>query len=60
MTKSQVLETLDHLPEDFPAEQLIEAIREREMIAAAERQVEEEKVISLEEAKNRMRQKWSK
>lgn len=60
MTKAQVLETLNQLPETFSAEQLLEAVRERELIAAAERQVEAGAVITLEEAKNRMRQKWSK
>ncbi|MEL6534537.1 MAG: hypothetical protein AAFQ98_03955 [Bacteroidota bacterium] len=60
MTKAQVMETLEQFPESFSAEQLVEAIREREMIAEAEQQVKAGAVLSLDEARSRMRQKWSK
>lgn len=54
------METLEQFPESFSAEQLVEAIREREMIAEAEQQVKAGAVLSLDEARSRMRQKWSK
>ena len=39
MNKAQVLEALSQLPETFSPEELLAAIREHEMIVAAEQQV---------------------
>ena len=60
MKKSKVIETLDTLPEDFKAEELIERLIFIDKVEKGLQEVEEGRTISLEEAKERVRKKWSK
>jgi len=58
MNKSKVIETLDKLPEEFSTEELIDKLIFIEKIEQGMKDVEEGKVISLDEAKERMDKKW--
>lgn len=60
MNKNQVLDTLNSLPEEFEAEQLIERIIFMEKVEQGLRDAREGKVMSLDEAKQRFQAKWSK
>jgi hypothetical protein len=60
MNKNQVIDTLNSLPEEFDAEQLIERIIFMEKVEQGMQDVREGKVISLDEAKQRFQAKWSK
>lgn len=58
MNKSKVIETLDKLPEEFSTEELIDKLIFIEKVEQGMKDVEEGKVISLDEAKERMDKKW--
>ena len=58
MNKSKVLETLDKLPEEFSTEELIDKLIFIEKVEQGMKDVDEGKVISLNEAKDRMGKKW--
>jgi hypothetical protein len=60
MNKNQVIDTLNSLPEEFDAEQLIERIIFMEKVEQGMQDAREGKVISLDEAKQRFQAKWSK
>jgi hypothetical protein len=60
MKKNQVLDTLNSLPEEFDAEQLIERIIFIDKVEQGLKDGREGKVISLDEAKQRFQAKWSK
>ncbi len=60
MNKNQVIDTLNSLPEEFDAEQLIERIIFMEKVEQGMQEAREGKVISLDEAKQRFQAKWSK
>ena len=60
MDRTKVIETLDKLPKEFSAEELFEKLLFIEKVERGMQDVEEGKVISLEEARERMSKKWSK
>lgn len=60
MTKTQVLETLETLPQEFNMEALIEKLLFIEKIEQAQQEVQAGKKISLSEAKQRFEEQWSK
>ena len=60
MKKSKVIETLDSLPEDFNTEELIERLIFIDKVEKGLQEVEEGRTISLEEVKERIKNKWSK
>ena len=60
MNKSKVLETLDQLPDEFSAEELIDRLLFVEKVEKGLRDAEKGKVISLDTAKERFEAKWSK
>ncbi len=60
MKKNQVIDTLNSLPDEFDAEQLIERIIFIEKVEQGMKDAREGKVISLDEAKQRFQAKWSK
>lgn len=60
MKKNQVLDTLNSLPEEFDAEQLIERIIFIDKVEQGLKDGREGKVMSLDEAKQRFQAKWSK
>ena len=59
MTKEKVIEALEKMPEEFPAEALIEKLIFIEKVEEGLRAAKEGKTITLEEAKERAR-KWLK
>ena len=58
MNKSKVIETLDKLPEEFSTEELIDKLIFIEKVEQGMKDSEEGKVISLDEAKDRISKKW--
>ncbi|HYG40027.1 MAG TPA: hypothetical protein VD908_15475 [Cytophagales bacterium] len=60
MRKSRVIETLDSLPEEFNTEELIEKLLFIEKVEIGMKDVSEGKTMSIEEAKKRFENKWSK
>jgi len=60
MKKSKVIETLDSLPEEFTTEELIDRLIFIDKVEKGLQEVEEGRTISLDEAKNRIKEKWSK
>lgn len=60
MKKHQVLDTLNSLPEEFDAEQLIERIIFIDKVEQGLKDSREGKVIPLDEVKQRFQTKWSK
>ena len=60
MKKNQVIDTLNTLPDEFDAEQLIERLIFIEKVGQGMKDAKEGNVISLDEAKQRFRDKWSK
>ncbi|MDA0196381.1 MAG: hypothetical protein O2887_17480 [Bacteroidetes bacterium] len=60
MNKSKVIETLDQLPEEFSTEELIDKLIFIEKVEQGINDVEEGKVISMDEAKERLSKKWQK
>ena len=60
MKKSKVIETLDSLPEEFTTKELIDRLIFIDKVEKGLQEVEEGRTISLDEAKNRIKEKWSK
>ena len=60
MDKTKVIETLEKLPNEFSTEELIDKLLFVEKVDQGMKDAEEGKVISLEEAKDRMNSKWSR
>jgi predicted transcriptional regulator len=60
MNKEKVIETLEKLPQEFSVEELVDRLLFIDKIDRGLKDVEEGKVISLEEAKDRASKKWSK
>jgi hypothetical protein len=60
MKKNQILVTLNSLPDEFDAEQLIERIIFIDKVEQGLKDSREGKVVSLDEAKQRFQAKWSK
>ncbi len=60
MNKSKVIETLEQLPNEFSTEELIDRLLFIEKVEQGIRDAEEEKVITLDAAKERFKSKWSK
>ena len=58
MNKTKVIETLESLPEEFSTEELMDKLLFIEKVEQGMKDVEEGKVISIEEAKNRLNDKW--
>lgn len=58
MNKTKVIETLESLPEEFSTEELMDKLLFIEKVEQGMKDVEEGKVISIEEAKNRLNNKW--
>lgn len=58
MNKSKVIETLNKLPEEFSTEELIDKLIFVEKVEQGLKDSDEGKVISLDEAKERMAKKW--
>ncbi len=58
MNKTKVIETLKELPEEFSTEELVDKLIFLEKTERGIKDVEEVKVISLEEAKHRISKKW--
>lgn len=60
MNKTKVIETLESLPEEFSTEELLNKLLFVEKVEQGLKDVEDGKVISLQEMRNRVNQKWSK
>ncbi|MEO1053491.1 MAG: hypothetical protein AAFX87_22845 [Bacteroidota bacterium] len=60
MNKAKVIETLDKLPEEFSTEELMDKLLFVEKVEKGLEDVEQGKVISLDEAKERIKNKWPK
>lgn len=63
MTKTQILDTLEKLPEEFTPKELWDFIEKLVIKAKIEEGIQaalEGKTISLEEASNRFEERWSK
>jgi hypothetical protein len=60
MNKEKVIETLEKLPQEFSVEELVDRLLFIDKSDRGLKDVEEGKVISLEEAKDRVSKKWSK
>ncbi len=60
MNKDKVIETLEQLPAEFSTEELIERLLFIEKVDQGLKDVQEGKVISFDEAKERFSTKWSK
>jgi len=57
MKKSKVIETLDSLPEEFTTEELIDRLIFIDKVEKGLQEVEKGRTISLDEAKNRIKEK---
>jgi len=60
MNKNKVIKTLEELPDEFSIEELIDRLLFIDKIEQGLKDVEEEKTLTLEEAKARMKAKWQK
>ena len=60
MNKAKVIETLDNLPSEFSTEELIDRLLFIDKVERGMKDIEENKVISLDVAKTRISKKWSK
>lgn len=60
MNRSKVIETLDNLPSEFSTEELMDRLLFIDKVERGMKDVEEGKVISFQEAKNRIANKWQK
>jgi len=58
MKKYKVIETLDHLPDEFNVEELVEKLLFIEKVEAGIQDSENGKTMSLKEAKQKMENKW--
>ncbi len=59
MKKSQVLKTLQAMPDEFPVDELIEKLIVLQKIGEGQKQVQAGRVYTEEEAKKKL-EKWSK
>ena len=60
MKKTKVIETLDKLPDEFSTEELMDKLLFIEKVEQGLMDVEEGRVISLDEARKSIDKKWSK
>lgn len=60
MKKQQVLNSLENLPEEFSAEELIERLIFIDKVEQGLKDAREGRTITLAEAKNRLTSKWQK
>jgi hypothetical protein len=60
MNKAKVIETLDNLPSEFSTEELMDRLLFIDKVECGMKDVEENKIISLDEAKSRISKKWLK
>ncbi|XOV94252.1 MAG: hypothetical protein ACFHWX_06010 [Bacteroidota bacterium] len=60
MNKNKVIETLEHLPNEFTTEELIDRLLFVEKLEKGLKDVEEGRTISFDTAKERFNTKWSK
>ena len=60
MNKNKVIETLEHLPNEFTTEELIDRLLFVEKLEKGLKDLEEGRTISLDTAKERFNAKWSK
>ena len=58
MKKYKVIETLDHLPDEFNVEDLVEKLLFIEKVEKGIQDSENGKTMSLQEAKQKMENKW--
>ena len=58
MKKYKVIETLDHLPDEFNVEELVEKLLFVEKVEKGLQDSEEGKTMSLREAKQKMEDRW--
>jgi len=58
MKKHKVIETLDHLPDEFSLEDLVEKFLFLEKVEKGLQDAEEGKTMSLHEAKMKTEKKW--
>ncbi len=58
MNKNKVIETLESLPEEFSTEELMDKLLFIEKVEQGMKDLEEGKVISIKEARNRLNNKW--
>ncbi|NJO03052.1 MAG: hypothetical protein HC880_16435 [Bacteroidia bacterium] len=60
MTKTQVIETLDQLPEEFNLEELLDKLILIDKIQEAEKDIAEGRVYTLNEVRTFFMDKWPK
>lgn len=60
MNKNQVLETLNQLPNEFSTEELIDKLLFIEKIEKGQKDVDEAKTLSFQQAREHYNAKWSK
>lgn len=58
MNKYKVIETLDHLPDEFNVEELVEKLLFIEKVEKGIKDSEEGNTIGLQEGKQKMANKW--
>ncbi|MEM9832485.1 MAG: hypothetical protein AAF944_17765 [Bacteroidota bacterium] len=58
MKKYKVIETLDHLPEEFDVEELVEKLLFIEKVEQGVQDADNGKTMSLQEAKQKMEKRW--
>lgn len=58
MKKHKVIETLDYLPEEFNIEELVEKLLFVENVEKGIQDAKEGKLMSLQEARQKMDSKW--
>jgi hypothetical protein len=58
MKKYKVIETLDYLPDEFDIEELVEKLLFVEKVEKGIQDAEEGKLMSLLEARQKMKSKW--
>ena len=60
MNKAKVIETLGNLPNEFSTEELMDRLLFIDKVERGMKDVDENKVIPIDEAKARISKKWSK
>jgi len=60
MNKAKVIATLDFLPSEFTTEELIDRLLFIDKVEQGQKDVEQGRIMTLEEAKSRLDHKWSK
>ena len=59
MKKDKVLETIDHLPEEFSLEELVEKLLFIEKVEKGFKDAKEGRTIGLKDAKQKLGAKWT-